>query len=130
MDKVTGIGGIFFKTADPKALAGWYQKHLGIDFGDQLYVDFKWESAGEHTASGNTVFSLFSSDTKYFDPGNKPFMINFRVKDLEKLLAELKDAGVKIAGEMESYDYGKFGWIMDPEGNKIELWEPPVDDKL
>ena len=129
MERVTGIGGVFFKSKDPKALASWYQKHLGINFGDQLYVGFKWINPHHPTAPGTTAFSFFKQDTTYFKPSDKEFMINFRVKNLKELLGELKKEGVTIVGEMEEFDYGKFGWVMDPEGNKIELWEP-VDDSL
>jgi predicted enzyme related to lactoylglutathione lyase len=123
MEKVTGIGGVFLKAKDVKFLTAWYQKHLGIDFGNNSYVDFKWLNK-EPDKPGNTVFSFFKEDTTYLNPSEKPFMINFRVNDLDRLLEELKRDGVKIIGEKEEYEYGKFGWIMDPEGNKIELWQP------
>jgi predicted enzyme related to lactoylglutathione lyase len=128
MEKVTGIGGVFIKAKDVTFLAAWYQKHLGIEFGDNSYVDFKWLNKDLNTP-GHTVFSFFKEDTSYFSPSEKPFMINFRVKDLDVLLAELKKEGVEIVGEKEEYEYGNFGWIMDPEGNKIELWQP-IDEKL
>ncbi len=128
MEKVTGIGGVFIKAKDVTFLAAWYQKHLGIEFGDNSYVDFKWLNKDLNTP-GHTVFSFFKEDTSYFSPSEKPFMINFRVKDLYVLLAELKKEGVEIVGEIEEYEYGNFGWIMDPEGNKIELWQP-IDEKL
>jgi predicted enzyme related to lactoylglutathione lyase len=118
MERVTGIGGVFLKAQDPKTLASWYQKHLGIPFGDGLYVDFPW------TSSGHNVFSFFKSDSKYFQPADKPYMINFRVQNLKDLMVELEKEGVTIVGNMEETDYGNFGWIMDPEGNKVELWEP------
>ena len=117
MERVTGIGGVFIKAKDPKALCKWYQDHLGIGFEGNTYVSFKW------TNEGSSVFSFFKEDTKYFDPSTSTVMVNFRVKDLEKLLETLKAEGVTIVGEMMKEDYGKFGWIMDPEGNKIELWE-------
>ena len=123
MERVTGIGGVFFKAKDPKALAAWYEKHLGLAFGDQSYTGFN-AKGGEHTA-----FSFFKQDSDYFAPSTSPFMINFRVKDLDALLAALKEEGVSVGEKTESADYGKFGWIMDPEGNKIELWEA-VDEKL
>src|SRR5215831_13387250 len=122
MQKVTGLGGVFLKAKDPKTMAAWYQKHLGIDFNDNLYFDFRW---GE---KGNTVFSFFKQDTSYFQPSGSPFMINFRVKDLHGLIAVLSNEGVQVVGNVEEYEYGKFGWVIDPEGNKIELWEP-VDEK-
>jgi predicted enzyme related to lactoylglutathione lyase len=125
MQKVTGIGGVFFKAADPKALAQWYQKHLGIEFGDQSYFSFEWINHNNPNVPGQTAFSFFKESTDHFQPSEKPFMINFRVKDLVELLAELKKENVQIVGEMQEFDgYGKFGWIMDPDGNKIELWEP------
>ena len=131
MEKVTGIGGIFLKAKDVKTLAVWYQKHLGIEFGDNSYVSFKCPPdqvrAGlnkDPEAPGNTVFSFFKEDTDYLKPSEKPFMINFRVADLDALLEELKKDGVEIIGDPQDYGYGKFGWIMDPEGNKIELWQP------
>jgi predicted enzyme related to lactoylglutathione lyase len=117
MERVTGIGGVFIKSKDPKALCEWYQKHLGISFEGGTYVQFKWN--GE----GSTVFSFFKQDSKYFEPSVSSVMINFRVKDLVKLLEALKEEGVTIVGEMTEAEYGKFGWVMDPEGNKIELWE-------
>jgi len=124
MERVTGLGGIFFKARDPKALAAWYQTHLGIDFGDQLYVSFKWINPHHPTEPGQTAFSFFKNDTKYFQPSDKDFMINFRVKNLKELVAALQKEGVTVVGEVQEFDYGRFGWIMDPEGNKIELWEP------
>ena len=128
MERVTGIGGVFFKAKDPKALAAWYQLHLGIDFGDKLYVSFPWINPHHPTAPGNTAFSFFKQDTTYFNPSEKDFMINFRVKNLKELLGTLQKEGVTLVGKMEEYDYGNFGWIVDPEGNKIELWEP-VDEE-
>jgi predicted enzyme related to lactoylglutathione lyase len=125
MQKVTGIGGVFFKASDPKPLAQWYQKHLGIEFGDKLFFAFDNPGVPETTA-----FSFFKESTTHFLPSEKPFMINLRVKNLVELLAELKKENVQIAAEMQEFDeYGKFGWIMDPEGNKIELWEPVEDKK-
>lgn len=129
MKRVTGIGGVFFKTKDPEKLKEWYTRHLGIQ-SDQYGATFNWRT--ETGETGYTVWSPFKENTNYFDPGKKEWMINYRVENLEELLKMLKKEGVTVVGEMEVYDYGKFGWIMDPEGNKIELWEP-VDrafDKL
>lgn len=127
MKRVTGIGGVFLKAKDPKAMTDWYQRHLGIDFNGQPYYPFQWVNPHHPTAPGSTVFSFFNDNTTYFQPSEKPLMINFRVADLRGLLAALEKEGVQIVGEVQEYPYGKFGWIMDPEGNKIELWEP-VDD--
>src|SRR5258705_11844844 len=129
MQRVTGIGGVFIKSKDVKALAAWYDKHLGFPFGENPYVNFKWVNENNPAIPGNTVFSFFKKESTYFDPSTSPFMINFRVKDLVTLLETLKGEEVEIVGEMMEEEYGKFGWILDPEGNKIELWEP-VDDKL
>lgn len=120
MKRVTGIGGIFFKAENPKQLADWYQTHLGIDFGGKVYADFPFAEKEK----GWTAFSLFAADTKYFKPSEKPFMINLRVDNLFTLLDALRAEGVHVFDETETGDYGKFGWILDPEGNKIELWEP------
>jgi phosphoglycerate dehydrogenase-like enzyme/predicted enzyme related to lactoylglutathione lyase len=119
--RVTGIGGIFFKSKNPKELVAWYGKHLGLKT-DDYGSTFWWKDQSGKDCS--TQWSPFSNDTNYFDPSEKEFMQNFRVHDLENLLKKLSDEGVTIVGEMESYDYGKFGWILDIEGNKIELWEP------
>jgi predicted enzyme related to lactoylglutathione lyase len=129
MKKVTGIGGIFFKTQDPKAMASWYEKHLDIPFGEKSYSGFNWRNVDAPEQMGHTAFSFFSEDTTYMQPSTKQFMLNFRVENLEALLAQLREEGVTVFDEMESYEFGKFGWILDPEGNKIELWEA-VDDKL
>lgn len=119
--RVTGIGGIFFKCEDPKAIKEWYATHLGIPV-DNYGWTFWWKDKDGNECS--TQWSPFEAKSNYFAPSEKPFMINYRVDDLEALLAVLEEEGVTIVGEIETYDYGKFGWILDPEGNKIELWEP------
>jgi D-3-phosphoglycerate dehydrogenase len=120
MQRVTGIGGVLIKAKDPKALCEWYEKHLGIEFGKNTYVGF--ESKGNET----TAFSFFEQSSKYFAPGkNEVVMLNFRVENLDELLAALKQEGVEIAGQAQEYEgMGKFGWIIDLEGNKVELWQP------
>jgi predicted enzyme related to lactoylglutathione lyase len=128
MKRVTGIGGIFFKTKDPQKSKDWYQNHLGIDSG-QYGATFQWLEKENPEKEGNTTWNAFPEDTKYFNPGQQEFMVNYRVENLEELLVVLKKEGVTIVGDMESFDYGKFAWILDPDGHKVELWEP-VDEKL
>ena len=123
MKKVTGIGGIFFKCKDAAKMNEWYKTHLGFDT-TEYGTNFQWKDAEAPSKNGSTQWSPFSETTKYFEPSTKDFMINYRVADLEALLAELRKEGVTIVDEMETFDYGKFVHIMDPEGNKIELWEP------
>lgn len=119
--RVTGIGGLFFKTKDPKQTKDWYQKHLGFNT-DDWGCTFWWKDNDGNKAS--TQWSPFKDDTSYFEPSQKDFMFNYRVENLEELLTELKKEGVTIVGDMQEFDYGKFGWILDNDGNKIELWEP------
>ena len=126
MKRVTGIGGLFFKSKNPEKTKEWYQKHLGIKSG-KYGGTFEWRHAKDEKKKGFTAWGPFNKDTDYFAPSEKEFMFNYRVDDLEKLLEVLKKEGVEVVGEMEVYDYGKFGWIMDPDGQKIELWEP-VDE--
>ncbi|MEQ9264644.1 MAG: VOC family protein [Balneolaceae bacterium] len=121
--RVTGIGGVFLKADDPKATNEWYLKHLGINSG-QWGGTFEWKHADDPQKKGYTAWSIFKSDTTYTNPSTKDAMINYRVENLEELLKALAEEGVEIVGEMESFEYGKFGWIMDPNGYKIELWEP------
>jgi predicted enzyme related to lactoylglutathione lyase len=122
--RVTGIGGIFIKAKDPQAMYAWYEKHLGMKHAPEVQgVDFVWKDA-ENGADAHTYWSLFKQDTKYFDPSPSPVMINYRVADMDAVLSALESEGVTVLGR-EDYDYGRFAWIMDPEGNKIELWEPP-----
>lgn len=128
MKRVTGLGGIFFKTKDPAAARAWYEKHLGMTMDDYGHTFF-WRPMDQPQHRARTQWCAFDAATKYFSPSEKPFMINYRVADLEGLLAQLREEGVEIAGEMEVYEYGKFAWIMDPDGHKIELWEP-VDEAL
>ena len=125
MQKVTGVGGLFFKARDPKALMEWYGQHLGLQF-NHGFVQLEWANDPKKE-TGSTLISVFKEDSAQFNPSDKPFMLNLRVADLRALMAELKEKGVKIVGEMEEHDYGRFGWILDLEGNKIELWEPPVE---
>lgn len=122
--RATGIGGVFFKSKNPKLTKEWYSKHLGIE-SDKYGSKFLWNSTNtEAEQMGTTVWSPMESDTKYYAPSEREFMINYRVENLVALLAELKTEGVEQIGEMESFEYGKFAWIMDPDGTKIELWEP------
>ena len=122
MARVIGFGGIFFKARDPKALADWYAQHLGLNisgFGGAKFAE-------DAQRPGSTLWCPFKEDTQHFAPSTKPFMFNFRVDDLEALLAQLRGAGVEVDAKVDKSEYGNFGWIMDPEGNRVELWEPPA----
>ena len=121
LKRVTGIGGLFFKTNNPAKLKEWYKNHLGFNV-DDWGCTFWWKDKNNKQAS--TQWSPFKSDTDYFNPSKKDYMFNYRVDNLIELINKLKTEGVEVIGEIEEYDYGKFGWILDPEGNKIELWEP------
>jgi predicted enzyme related to lactoylglutathione lyase len=119
MERVKGIGGIFFKANDPKGLSEWYAKHLGVPV--EPYGGASFRESGEAT----TIWSPFPADTTYFAPSKSPFMINFRVESLDRMLAQLRAAGVEVDPKTDASEYGKFGWFLDPEGNRVELWEPP-----
>jgi predicted enzyme related to lactoylglutathione lyase len=123
MKKVTGIGGIFFKCQDPDKMKEWYSKNLGFATNPYGAV-FEWHQGADPQKKGFTNWSPFKQTTQYFDPSTKDFMINYRVENLEALVTELRQNGVVILDEIETYDYGKFVHILDAEGNKIELWEP------
>ncbi|HVY28177.1 MAG TPA: VOC family protein [Polyangiaceae bacterium] len=120
MERVIGVGGIFFKSKDPARLKAWYRDKLGFPADEHGEIMF--------TAQGDPspciVWSLFPADTKYFEPSAAPFMLNFRVRDLHAMLAQLRAAGAAVDEKVQEESYGKFGWVMDPEGNRIELWEP------
>lgn len=120
-NRVTGLGRFFFKTKDPNAIKQWYNKHLGLNT-DQYGCTFWWKDKEGQDCS--TQWSPMKDDTNYFKPSKSPFMMNFRVENLEELLKVLRQEGVTVVGEIEEYNYGKFGWILDPDGNKLELWEP------
>lgn len=121
MEKVLGIGGVFFKARDPKALAAWYREHLGVPVeAEQTYGSFSSIATGEQT-----VWSAFPLDTTYFGAGPAPFMFNYRVRNLDAMLAQLRAAGAQVDDKVEDYgELGRFGWATDPEGNRFELWEP------
>lgn len=121
--RVTGLGGVFFKSKDSKAQLAWYRRHLGIDCADYGYA-FQWQEKEQPDETGYTVWAPFAEDTGYFSPSERPFMINFRVANLEQLLPQLQAEGVTIVGGIQQEPNGKFAWVMDPEGTKIELWEP------
>lgn len=125
MKRVIGIGGIFFKAHDPKSLKEWYNTHLGITPAGDWGSVFEWRSAEDPAEKGQTVWSVFSDDTEYFEPSKSSFMLNYRVENLHRLLEQLRNEGVQVADKIEESEFGKFGWVVDPEGNKIELWEPP-----
>jgi len=129
MKRVTGIGGIFFKVNDPSALGQWYKQHLGIEMeGESPTATFLWREKDDPQVSGATVWALFPQQTEYFgDPGNA-FMINYRVDDIEALVALLRQEGVTVHGDIQDTEYGRFIWISDPEGNRIELWQAAEDD--
>ena len=122
MEKVTGIGGIFFKVGDTEKMAAWYQKHLGIQTNDG-FTDFCWREKDRPDVIGRTVWAMFPKDSEHFGKSPSPLMINYRVANLDRMLEQLRSGGVTVE-KVEDYDYGRFAWIMDPEGNRIELWEP------
>ncbi|MBL7737757.1 MAG: VOC family protein [Chitinophagaceae bacterium] len=126
MKKITGLGGVFIKARDPQALAAWYQQHLGIGFNGNSYIDLPFTDEQGKLTPGSNVLSFFAADSAYFNPSEKQVMINLRVHNLHELLDQLRADGVTVAGDPLNEEYGKFGWILDPEGNKIELWEPPA----
>ncbi|HYF92237.1 MAG TPA: VOC family protein [Symbiobacteriaceae bacterium] len=125
MKRVTGIGGVFFKSKDPKRLGEWYRTHLGLHVEEWGGVVFHWASPDNPSGIGTTIWSPFDENTAYFSPSQASFMINFRVEDLHALLALLRHEGCEVDDKVEESEYGKFGWVMDPEGNRVELWQPP-----
>ena len=127
MERVIGLGGPFIKAKDPKALAAWYEKHLGLSFNGTVYTSWEFANADGSKKVGNNVLSFFKETSDYFAPSEKSVMLNFIVIDLFALLEVLKSEGIQIIGDPMDEEYGKFGWILDLEGNKIELWEPPKE---
>ncbi|TMH09828.1 MAG: VOC family protein [Betaproteobacteria bacterium] len=125
MARVTGIGGVFFKAKDPDGLRDWYRRHLGLEVQEWGGVAFRWNSPDAPNPNGTTAWSIFPNTSEYFAPSTAPFMVNYIVDDLQSLLSALRAEGCAVDDKTETSDYGKFGWVMDPEGNRVELWEPP-----
>ena len=126
MRRVTGIGGIFFKARDPVALRGWYRQHLGIDVQEWGGAAFVWADAAGNATKGTTIWSIGPDEGDSFAPGRASFMVNYRVDDLAALLQALRAEGCQVLDKTDDSEYGKFGWVIDPEGNKVELWQPPA----
>jgi predicted enzyme related to lactoylglutathione lyase len=126
MKRVTGIGGIFFKARDPVALRTWYQKHLGIDVQDWGGAAFRWADDNGNPTGGTTIWNVSDIGGDYFAPSTSSFMVNYRVADLHALVRELRKEGCNVLDKIDESEYGKFAWVIDPEGNKVELWEPPA----
>ena len=124
MKRVTGIGGIFFSAKDPVALRTWYHRHLGIDIQEWGGTAFSWTDASGDPVKGTTAWSIGPAECRPFAPSASSFMINYRVEDLDALLQALRDEGCEVLEQSDDTSYGKFGWVMDPEGNKVELWQP------
>ncbi|MTV41262.1 VOC family protein [Duganella radicis] len=125
MKRVTGIGGIFFYAQDPKALGEWYKHHLGIDVQAWGGAAFDWRGDDGQPVGGTTAWCISAADSDAFAPGSKPFVVNYRVHDLPALLQALRDEGCNVLDKTDDSEFGKFGWVIDPEGNKVELWQPP-----
>jgi len=125
MKRVIGIGGIFIKAKDPQALQAWYARHLGIDVQDWGGTAFRWTDVDGKPTAGTTAWSIMSADSEVFTPGTAPFMVNYRVADVRALLKALRDEGCHVLDRVDEGEYGTFGWAIDPEGNKVELWQPP-----
>jgi predicted enzyme related to lactoylglutathione lyase len=126
MRRVTGIGGIFFHAKDPAALRAWYQKHLGIDVQSWGGTAFTWADADGNPMKGTTIWSIGKAGSDAFAPSTAGFMINYRVEDLDALLQALREEGCNVLEKTDDSEFGKFGWVVDPEGNKAELWQPPA----
>jgi predicted enzyme related to lactoylglutathione lyase len=127
MERVTGIGGVFFKSADPAALLAWYRENLGIEPAFESGTVFRWSSETSSASAGSTTWAIFPADSDYFGPPPSPFMVNFRVRDLDAMLAQLRAAGAQVDDRVEEIEFGRFGWAVDPDGNRFELWEPAED---
>jgi predicted enzyme related to lactoylglutathione lyase len=123
---VTGIGGIFIKSGDPARLREWYKKHLGIALEDWGGFAFRWKEPDNPDGTGTTVWSVFEATSSYFDPSKSQVMVNYRVADVHALVAALRAEGCQVMDKVDESEYGKFGWVVDPDGNKVELWEPPA----
>jgi predicted enzyme related to lactoylglutathione lyase len=126
MKRVTGIGGIFFKAKDATALHAWYKRHLGIDVQEWGGAAFTWADSDGKPIGGTSIWSVFPEESDIFSPSNASFMINYRVEDLHALVAVLKAEGCNVLDKIDDSEYGKFAWVIDPEGNKGELWQPPA----
>ena len=125
MKRVTGIGGIFFKAKDAPALQAWYKQHLGLDVQVWGGAAFDWADADGKPVAGTTTWCIHPQDSNHFAPGSASFMVNYRVEDLHALVKALKDEGCHVLDQTDESEYGKFAWVMDPEGNNVELWQPP-----
>jgi predicted enzyme related to lactoylglutathione lyase len=128
MNRVTGIGGIFIKSKEPQALREWYRVHLGMDIQDWGGMAFRWHTPERPEPNGCTAWTVFDASSKYFGPSTAPFMVNYRVENLHALLAALRAEGCNVDAKTEESEFGKFGGVMDPDGNRIELWEPAPGD--
>ncbi|MEY2687042.1 MAG: hypothetical protein RL375_1240 [Pseudomonadota bacterium] len=126
MKRVTGIGGVFFKSPDPKRLSEWYRVHLGLDVQAWGGAALRWSNEDNPGGVGTTIWNPFDETSSYFAPSPARFMINYRVADLHALLAALRAEGCDVDPKVDESEYGKFGWVIDPDGNKLELWEPPA----
>jgi predicted enzyme related to lactoylglutathione lyase len=127
MRRVTGIGGVFFTAQDPSGLREWYRAHLGIDVQDWGGAAFNWTDAEGRPTNGMTIWSIGDASGNHFAPSKAPFMVNYRVADVHALVRALKEEGCNVLDKIEESEYGKFAWVIDPEGNKVELWEPPAN---
>ena len=125
MKRVTGIGGIFFKAKDAPALQAWYKRHLGIDVQTWGGIAFRWADSDGQPIAGSTIWSISPEDSDQFAPSDAPFMINYRVDDLHAVVEALKAEGCNVLDKIEESEFGRFAWVIDPEGNKVELWQPP-----
>lgn len=125
MKRVTGIGGIFFNAKNPVALRAWYHKHLGIDVQEWGGTAFPWADGAGKPMKGTTIWSIGAADGDQFAPSTSTFMVNYRVEDLASLLQALREEGCNVLEKTDDSEYGKFGWVVDLEGNKVELWQPP-----
>jgi len=125
MARVTGIGGVFFKARDAEALCAWYRTHLGLDIQPWGGATFRWRDGEASGREGVTVWTIFPASSDYFGP-DKALMINYRVDDLADVLRQLREEGCDVEEKIDESEFGKFGWVRDPEGNRVELWEPPL----
>ena len=126
MKRVTGIGGVFFKAKDPASLQAWYKKHLGIDVQVWGGTAFSWTDDDANPVGGTTIWSIQSADEEYYSPGSASFMINYRVEDARALAEILREEGCNVLDKIDESEFGIFAWVVDPEGNKVELWQPPA----